>query len=90
MARDDTLTADEREELDELRKNRDKENASAKAAEEKQSKLPNTHWIHLADGSTIESKGVASHVDGIPVIATYEIPAEKRSDYKPEDHEHQF
>jgi hypothetical protein len=84
------LTEDERAELDELRANRDKDNAATKAEEEKQSKQPNTHWLHLANGDVVESKGVASHIDGIQVIGSYEIPAEKRSDYKPEDHEHQF
>jgi len=87
---DDSLSADDRAELTELRKNRDAVNADQKAAEEKQSKLPNTHWLHLANGDVAESKGVASHIDGITVIGAYEIPAEKRSDYKPEDNEHQF
>lgn len=38
--------------------------------------LPDTHWLHLGDGRVINSKGVMSHYEGIPVIHAVEIPAE--------------
>lgn len=44
--------------------------------ESKTVELPNTHWLHLADGTTVESKGVSGSVNGIPVIAHYEKPPE--------------
>jgi hypothetical protein len=67
---EDTLTIDEREELDKLR---DEKN---NPPEQKKAELPNTHWLHLANGEVVESKGVSGSINGIPVIAHYEIPQE--------------
>lgn len=71
------LTEDERNELEELRAS-NKKNEDAKAAQDEKDNapLPDTHWLNLADGTTVKSKGVASHVGGIPVIRATEIPAE--------------
>jgi hypothetical protein len=70
------LTDDERKELEELRAS--KKNAPDKAADEKEEvPLPDTHWLNLADGTTITSKGGGiSHVNGVPVLHSTEIPAE--------------
>jgi hypothetical protein len=61
-------------------------------AEEKVSNQPDTHWLHLADGEVIKSKGVASHVGGVPVIGAYEIPVELQEGYaeSQKEAEHQF
>jgi hypothetical protein len=71
---EDTLTVDEREELDRLRD--EKNNPPEKEVKE----LPNTHWLHLANGDVVESKGVSGSIDvdgkNVPVIAHYEIPQE--------------
>jgi cytochrome c-type biogenesis protein CcmE len=88
----DELTEDERRELEELRAARNERDNEEKAAEEKQSSLPNTHWLNLANGETVEAKGVMSHVDDIPVLHATEIPAKHRSDYQENQAEsaHQF
>lgn len=36
--------------------------------------LPDTHWLTLADGRTIESKGTMTHYEGIPVLYSTPIP----------------
>lgn len=71
MAED--LTADERAELDELRATRDNQVAPEDAPE---STLPDTHWVHLANGDVFTAKGNATHVGGVPVIGVYAIPEE--------------
>lgn len=77
MVASDTLTEDERQELADLRANRDKAEKAKAAQEEKDNApLPDTHWLNLADGTTVTSKGVASHIGGIPVVRATEIPAE--------------
>jgi hypothetical protein len=68
------LTADERAELDELRAEREKANAVPE--DEPESTLPDTHWIHLANGDVFTGKGSATHVGGVPVIGVYAIPDE--------------
>jgi hypothetical protein len=45
--------------------------------------LPDTHWLHLADGDVIKSKGVMTHYKGIPVIGAYAIPEEIYKDATP-------
>jgi hypothetical protein len=86
---DTSLTDTEREELAQLRAN------AAKAEEEKKNPpsvedtpLPDTHWLHLADGQVILSKGVMSAYEGIPVIGAYAIPAELADE--PSVPEHKF
>jgi hypothetical protein len=36
--------------------------------------LPDTHWLHLADGRVVTTKGVMSHYDGLQVIGAYPMP----------------
>jgi hypothetical protein len=66
------LNPDERAELDALRAEKNAGPVTAAAPE--QTPLPDTHWLHLGNGDVVTSKGVASHVDGIPVIHAVEIP----------------
>ena len=68
------LTDDERAELNALRSERD--NVNNAPATPDQEPLPDTHWLHLGDGQVIRSKGVTTHVDGIPVIHAVEIPSD--------------
>jgi hypothetical protein len=89
VAPDTTLSDTEREELVQLRAN------AAKAAETEKNPpsvedtpLPDTHWLHLADGTVILSKGVMSAYEGIPVIGAYAIPAELADE--PSVPEHKF
>lgn len=66
------LTEDERTELENLRA----EKTSPKVEEKpEETPLPDTHWLNLADGTTITCKGTASHVNGVPVLHSTEIPA---------------
>lgn len=82
------LTDEERAELEQLRAEK---NAAAEAQPvEVESTLPDTHWIHLANGDVFTAKGIASSVDGIPVIGTYEIPAHLQDGAKPAEAEHKF
>jgi hypothetical protein len=74
---EDTLTEDERRELESLRAEREDAKAKAEAEKAKEdAPLPDTHWLNLADGTTITAQGVASHVGGIPVLHATAIPAE--------------
>jgi hypothetical protein len=45
--------------------------------------LPDTHWLILADGRSIKSKGVMSVYDGVPVVSTHAIPEELYKDATP-------
>lgn len=72
MTDTEPLTEDERKELEALRAEKDKPQAEVKVDE---TPLPDSHWLNLADGSTVTSKGVMSHVNGIPVLHATEIPA---------------
>jgi hypothetical protein len=45
--------------------------------------LPDTHWLVLADGRSIKSKGVMSVYDGVPVVSTHAIPEELYKDATP-------
>lgn len=36
--------------------------------------LDDTHWVHLADGRVITTKGSLSSYDGVPVIGVYAMP----------------
>lgn len=74
MADSKPLTDNERAELDELRANKDK--SIVGDVPKNDAPLPDTHWLNLADGTTVITKGVASHVNGIPVLHATEIPAE--------------
>jgi hypothetical protein len=75
------MTDSDREELAAFRAN--KENP-VKPDDEP---LPDTHWLALADGRTIKTKGVMSHYEGIPVIRSTEMPPELNA--KPAD-QHRF
>lgn len=82
------LTEDEREELNELRAakmDRDKEESFAnirvdqsgehsEVSARDEDELPMTHWLTLADGRTVESKGTMTHYDGVPVLYSTPIP----------------
>lgn len=68
------LTDDERAELENLRA--EKASKPADVPAEDTVTLPPTHWLHLADGNVIETNGVKSHHEGIPVIGAYEKPQE--------------
>lgn len=70
----DELTADERAELESLRAA--KNHATIETPANPEVSLPPTHWLWLANGNVIESNGVMSHYQGIPVVASYEKPAE--------------
>ncbi len=67
----DTLTDNERAELEQLRAEK---NAPAESPKAEEAPLPDTHWLHLGDGTVIRSKGVATHVGDIPVLHAVEIP----------------
>lgn len=88
----DELTADERAELDELRAAKAAKDNEPETADEPESELPDTHWIHLANGDVFTAKGVTSSVDGIPVIGVYEIPAhlQEGREVPPAEQPHQF
>lgn len=73
MATTEPLTEDERKELDALRAEKDSPKAEIKAEE---APLPDTHWLNLADGRTVVTKGVMSHYEGVPVLHATEIPGE--------------
>jgi hypothetical protein len=77
------LTTEERDELMKLRSRfaelQDKENNATPADSGVGTTLPATHWLHLADGSVVESNGVKSSHDGIQVIGAYEKPSETSS-----------
>lgn len=75
----DDLTSDERAELEALRANK----AKTESPVESVVTLPPTHWLWRADGKVIESNGVMTHHEGIPVVACYEKPAELVSDPTP-------
>ena len=45
--------------------------------------LPDTHWLVLADGRSIKSKGVMSIYDGVPVVSSHAIPEELYKDATP-------
>lgn len=70
----DELTDEERAELNKLRA----EKANSEKPKEAVSEvtLPPTHWLWLANGEVLESNGVMSHHNGIPVVAAYQKPAE--------------
>jgi hypothetical protein len=71
------LSDDERKELDELRASQKKNDEKVAAEKEAENApLPDTHWLNLADGRTVVTKGVASHYEGVPVLHATEIPAE--------------
>lgn len=87
----DELTAEERAELEQLRA--EKENAQNEpqaATQNDEKELPDTHWIHLANGDVFTAKGVATHVNGVPVIGTYEIPAELQEGNESAEPAHRF
>ena len=70
----DKLTDDERKELEELRAQK---NATAEnPVDDDKPTLPPTHWLWLANGEVIESNGVKSIHEGIPVVAHYAKPDE--------------
>lgn len=67
------LTDDERKELEELRAQK---NVTAEKTDDEKPTLPPTHWLWLANGEVIESNGVKSMHDGIPVVTHYAKPDE--------------
>lgn len=81
------LTAEERAELDQLRAEKEKSQPADNGPEKE---LPDTHWIHLANGDVFTAKGTATHVNGIPVIGTYEIPAELQEGSETAEPAHRF
>lgn len=52
--------------------NRDANRVNAGNEDEKP--LPDTHWLHLGDGSVVKAKGTATHVGDLPVLHAVEIP----------------
>lgn len=86
------LSEDERAELEQLRAERENRQNEPQAAPANvpEKELPDTHWIHLANGDVFTAKGIASHVDGIPVIGTYEIPPHLQEGNTPAEPAHRF
>lgn len=70
----DDLTPDERAELESLRAAKNHEVIETPVNPDVS--LPPTHWLWLANGTVLESNGVKSHHEGIPVVAAYEKPSE--------------
>lgn len=67
----DELTADERAELDSLRaeKATPKQTLKEQAAEEEAAEAAKpTHWLHLANGDVVESRGTSTLHYGVPVL----------------------
>jgi hypothetical protein len=73
MAETKPLTDDERTELDALRAEKENPKVEEKPEDEP---LPDTHWLNLADGTTVVSKGTGTHFNGIPVLHATPIPEE--------------
>jgi hypothetical protein len=44
------------------------------AGNEDEKPLPDTHWLHLGDGTVVKAKGTATHVGDLPVLHAVEIP----------------
>ena len=44
------------------------------------SKLPSSHWLHLANGKVVEAQGTMTHYKGIPVVRAEPIPVEPVAD----------
>lgn len=68
------LTAAERAELEELRAAKVQRDNQPPAENKPEENLPDTHWLHLANGDVITARGTATHVGGVPVIGSYDIP----------------
>lgn len=70
----DELTTDERAELMALRAQNMGLKDNSATPVENGTTLPETHWLHLANGDVVKSNGVKSMHNGIQVIGAYEIP----------------
>lgn len=68
-ARTGSLDDEERAELERFRRDRAEREKVPEPGEEP----PNTHWLLLANGETVESAGVSTHYKDIPVIAAHPI-----------------
>ena len=68
----------DRAELAKLRQeraDREAQEAAARQAEEDARPDP-SHWLTLGNGDVVKSAGTATHVDGVPVVASTPIPAD--------------
>jgi hypothetical protein len=73
--RSEDFSADDRAELTRLREERQKrEDAEREAANKaEREKPPVSHYLHLANGETVESAGTMTDYHGVPVIGAYPI-----------------
>lgn len=72
------LTDAELSEYEELKRNRDQSNKDAEEAAAKDVPPTPTYYLHLADGSIIESAGTMTHYKGQVVMQSVPMEASTR------------